>query len=227
MIGTIGDTLWIGLGIALNPIAIVLSVLIANRADPGRNGVAYVLGWLSGLAFLVALPALLLHDRFGLKDSVHEAVDGRFALFRAALGVLLLIAAAVALVKGPLPGDQAADPRWVRLIDSGGVGRMFGMGAFVSVVNIRNLVLLAAAASVIGQANLEYISLALAVAIFVAIATLGVLIPLLLHLVGGEKADDWLRAVAGWLTRNMGQITGLIMALFGVIMLTREIQGAL
>ncbi len=229
MIGTIGDTLWIALGIALNPIAIVLSILIANRADPRRNGIAYLLGWLCGLALLVALPALLLHERLGLLNGVVLKADlqGKLSLFRAGLGIVLLIAAAAALLKGPLPGDRAADPRWLRLIENGGVARVFGMGAFVSTVNIRNLILLAAAASIIGQADLEYLRLAVAIAIFVTVATLGVLLPLLLHLVAGDASEARLKAWGDWLTRNMGVITGVIMALFGALLLTSGVRGAL
>jgi hypothetical protein len=226
MIGTIGDTIWMGLGIALNPIAIVISILVANRAEPKRNGLALVLGWILGLAVLVALPAFFLYDRFTLPNGVQETLAGRFSLFRAVLGVLLLIAAAVAVARGPLPGDHAADPRWLRIIDRGGVGRMFGMGAFLSIVNFRNLVLLAAAASVIGQAALDDAGIFLMVALFVAIATLGVLIPLLIHLFGGEASESRLQAWADWLTRHMGMITGVIMALFGILLLTRGLQGA-
>lgn len=224
MIGTIGDTIWMGLGIALNPIAIVISILVANREEPKRNGLALVLGWILGLAVLVALPAFVLHDRYALPNGVQETLAGRFSLFRAALGVLLLIAAAVALARGPLPGDQA-DPRWLRIIDRGGVGRMFGMGAFLSIVNFRNLVLLAAAVSVIGQAALDNTGVVLVVVLFLAIATLGVLIPLLVHLFGGETSDAKLGAWATWLTRHMGMITGVIMALFGILLLTRGVQG--
>lgn len=225
MIGMLGDTLWIGLAIALNPVAIVISILIANRPDPRRNGVAYVLGWLCGLALLVALPAFVLHEHFGLRNSMPPAIGERFALFRAALGVLLLLAAVVALRRGPLPGDQPADPRWSRIIEGGGVGRVFGMGAFVSTVNFRNLVLLAAAASVIGQAQLDDPGVVLVVALFVTIATLGILVPLLAALFGGAAVDARLRAVADWLTRNMGLITGVMMALFGALLLTRGLQG--
>lgn len=224
MISTVGDLVWIGLGMALNPVAIVISILIVNRPDPRRNGFAYVLGWLVGLALLVVLPAVVLHDRFGLQSGLPGTLRDRFALFRAALGVLLLLAAVVALVRGPLPGDQPADPRWARIIESGGVGRVLGMGLFVSIVNLRNLVLLAAAASVIGQAQLDPFGLALTTALFVLVATLGILIPLLLALVGGDAARAWLQAVATWLTRHMGLITGVIMAVMGALMLTRALQ---
>lgn len=226
MIGALGDTLWLGLGIALNPIAIVISILVANRDNPRRNGVAFVLGWILGLGILVAAPALLIHGQFSLPDGGRRALAERYAMLTAALGTLLLLAAAIALVRGPLPGDHAEDPRWARILDRGGIGRVFGMGAFLATVNFRNLVLLAAAASVIGQAQLGEVEVLLLVAIFVAVATLGVLLPLLIHLVEGERSEARLRGWADWLTRHMGLITGAIMALFGALLLTRGVQGS-
>ena len=227
MIGTIGDIIWIGLGIALNPIAIVISILVANRDNPRRNGLALVLGWILGLFVVVALPGLLLHDRFGASSAVHDTQVARFSLFRAALGVVLLLTAAAAFARGPLPGDQPANPRWARILDRGGVGHLFGMGAFLSIVNIRNLILLAAAASVIGQAPLDTFGALLLVGLVVSIATLGVFVPLLIHLFGGGSSKAPLTAWADWLTRHMGMITGVIMALFGALLLTQGIQGAL
>jgi hypothetical protein len=222
-----GDITWIGLGIALNPIAIVISILVVNRDNPRRNGLALVLGWILGLFVVVALPGLLLHDRFDLLAGGADRWAARFALFRAALGVLLLLAATVAVARGPLPGDQPANPRWARILDRGGAGHHLGMGAFLSMANVRNLVLLAAAASVIGQATVDTFGVLLLVALIVSIATLGVLVPLLIHLFGGEPSEATLTAWADWLTRHMGMITGVTMALFGALLLTRGIQGAL
>ena len=227
MTGAIGDIIWIGLGIALNPIAIVISILVVNRDNPRRNGLALVLGWILGLFVVVALPGLLLHDRFDFLAGGADRWAARFALFRAALGVLLLLAAAVAVARGPLPGDQPANPRWVSILDRGGAGHLFGMGAFLSIANVRNLVLLAAAASVIGQATVDTFGALLLVGLVVSIATLGVLVPLLIHLFGGESSEAPLTAWADWLTRHMGMITGVIMALFGALLLLRGIQRAL
>ena len=141
--------------------------------------------------------------------------------------MLLLLAAAVAVARGPLPGDQPGIPRWASILDRGGAGHLFGMGAFLSIVNVRNLVLLAAAVSVIGEATLDTFAALLLVGLVVSIATLGVLFPLLIHHFGGESSEVRLTAWADWLTRHMGVITGAIMALFGALLLTRGIWGAL
>jgi hypothetical protein len=227
MIAAIGNTLLLGLGIALNPLAIVITILIANREHARRNGTALTIGWVLGLVLLLALPALIIQTQITLPPHPGEWFDGRFAIFRAALGILLLVAAAVTLVNGPLPGEQPADPRWARLLDTGGPGRRFGLGAFLAIVNVRNLMLLAAAASLIGQARLAPLAELLVLAIFIVVATLGLLVPLLVHLYGGEAGAAWLERCASSLTRHMQSISGVVMALFGAILLTNGVAGVL
>ena len=170
MIWAFSDTIWMAIGIALNPVAIIIGVLIENRDNPRRNGIAYLLGWLLGLAVLITVPTLILHGRFGLESGRRPDMIAHAAQFRGALGVLLLILAAAALIKGPIPGDQVADPRWARAIDGGSVWRMFGMGAFVSIVNLRNLVLLAAAISIISQAELDLVAMLIVLGLFIVMA---------------------------------------------------------
>lgn len=227
MIATIGSTLLLGLGIALNPLAIVITILIANRENARRNGAALTIGWVLGLVLLLALPALIIQTQINLPRHPGEWFDGRFAIFRAALGLLLLVAAAITLVKGPLPGEQPADPRWARLLDTGGPGRRFALGAFLSIVNVRNLILLAGAASLIGQARLAPLAELLVLALFIVIATLGLLVPLLVHQFGGEPGAAGLERCATWLTLHMKSISGVVMALFGALLLTNGVSGLL
>lgn len=224
MIWAFSDTIWMAIGIALNPVAIIIGVLIENRENPRRNGLAYLSGWLLGLAVLITVPTLILHGRFGLESGHRPDLIAHAAQFRGALGVLLLILAAAALIKGPLPGDQVADPRWARAIDGGSVWRMFGMGAFVSIVNLRNLVLLAAAISIISQADLDLVATLIVLGLFIVLASIGVLFPLLISFFGTETQVRWLREGSTWLTRHMGMITGVIMGLFGVMLLTGSLR---
>ena len=49
MIAAIGNTLLLGLGIALNPLAIVITILIANREHARRNGTALTIGYFTFL----------------------------------------------------------------------------------------------------------------------------------------------------------------------------------
>ena len=58
--GVIGETLPLGLGIALNPIAIVVAILILGTVNTPKNGIAFAFGWISGLTILLVLTSLLL-----------------------------------------------------------------------------------------------------------------------------------------------------------------------
>ena len=55
--GVIGETLPLGLGIALNPIAIVVAILILGTVNTPKNGIAFAFGWISGLTILLVLTA--------------------------------------------------------------------------------------------------------------------------------------------------------------------------
>jgi hypothetical protein len=94
-------------------------------------------------------------------------------------------------------------------------------------VSLRNLALLAAAGGVIGQANLAFLELALTIAVFLAISSLGILIPLLVRLFGGAGADARLEQWGDWLNRHMGTITAVVMALLGTYLLGKGIVGVI
>jgi hypothetical protein len=212
------------LGIALNPIAIVAGILILRTGNARRNGMAFVVGWILGLVLLVVLPALLVQDLVGvLRDSSYELP----AIIWLGLGALLLVAAAYSLRHRTLPGEQPAPPRWAGFLDRGGVFPPLGLGGFLATVSLRNLALLAAAVSVIGQATLSLPELAVTVAMFVAISSLGILIPLLVRMFGGEGADARLEQWSAWLTRHMGTMTAVVLALVGIYLLSRGIARVL
>ncbi len=61
--GVIGETLPLGLGIALNPIAIVVAILILGTVNTPKNGIAFAFGWISGLTILLVLTALIVQER--------------------------------------------------------------------------------------------------------------------------------------------------------------------
>ena len=61
--GVIGETLPLGLGIALNPSPIVVAILILGTVNTPRNGIAFAFGWISGLSVLLVLTSLLVQQQ--------------------------------------------------------------------------------------------------------------------------------------------------------------------
>lgn len=224
MAGAIVATIPLGLGIALNPLAIVVSILILRSADSRRNGIAFAIGWILGLALLVVLSSLAVQDQVATR---HRMLPEFIAWIWVGLGVFMLIAAALAWLRGRHRGEQAGPPRWLRAIDGGRVWHKTAIGLFLATFSLRNLALLAAAASVIGQANLLHVELAIVAAAFVAISSAGILIPLLVRLFGGEGADATLQQWGDWLTTHMASLTAAVLALLGLYLLSKGVPGVL
>jgi hypothetical protein len=215
-------TIPLGLGIALNPIAIVAGILILRTSRPRLNGLVFALGWVLGLVLLVALSGRLVLLRRG-----SERIAGLDlpAVLWVVIGAILLIAAARALRGRPLPGEEPGTPRWMRVIDTAGVVRIFGIGLLLAMFSVRNLVLLAAAAGVMDGADLGIVELALTAAVFVFVSSIGILVPLLVRLFGGEGADARLARWSDWLNRHMATITAGVMGVLGSYLVVRGLMG--
>lgn len=221
MVRTILATIPIGLGIALNPIAIVAGLLILRTAHARRNGIAFFMGWVLGLALLTILGSRL----FQLQAASPLAV-GLPDIVWVAIGTGLLISALLRVVRGrPLPGEEPPLPRWLGLLDQAGVARSAGIGLFLAAVSLRNLALLTAVSSVIGAAGLGWVERGIVIAGFVAVASLGILAPLCVALLSGERADATLARWGDWLTRNVGTITAVVLAAVGLYLLVQGISG--
>jgi len=220
LVGTILTTLPLGLGIALNPIAIVASILVVRTANARRNGLVFAIGWITGLALLVILPALFIRDHVDALRNLDAHIPD---LVWIALGVLLVIAAALSWRKRSRPGEQPSPSRWKDVIAGGSTLRTLGLGLFLSTFSLKNLALLAAAVTVIGQATLGVVEVALAVAAFVAISSLGILMPPLVHSFGGTGAEARLEAWSEWLSPQMPAITAVVLAVLGMYLLGRGI----
>lgn len=224
MLSAILGVLPLGLGIALNPIAIVVSLLIVRRPEPRRNGVAFVLAWVLGLGMLVILSARLLPSLAGVRRDLPSAL---YSWIWIGVGIVLLLGAARAWRNRPEPGAPTEAGRWTGILGRGGIVHVFAIGVFLSVVSVRNLALLAAAAAVVDQADLAPLETAIAIAVFVAASALGVALPLVVHLVGGPRSDGLLERWTVWLNRHLATMTAVVLAALGLYLLGRGISALL
>jgi hypothetical protein len=220
--GVIGETLPLGLGIALNPIAIVVVILILGTVETSKNGIAFAFGWISGLTILLAFTSLLVRERAAAEpESTRTVVYVAEIVF----GLILIVVALWGLRRRPRGEDGLRTRRWTRLINEGGIAHSFGLGLFLSDFSLKNLTLVAAAATVIGQAGLSNRGVAVAVGIFVVICTIGILIPLVVRLFGDERGERLVTVWGEWLERNMAAITAVVMVLLAANLIGQGIGG--
>jgi hypothetical protein len=213
-------TLPLAVGIALNPIAIVVGILMLGTAYPRLNGLLFTLGWLLGLGLLVVLCGRLVVLQGGDSDGgLHLP-----AIIWVAIGVLLLAAAAREMRGRPPPGEEPITPRWVRMIDTASGPRVFGIGFFLATVSARNLALVAAMAGAIGEAGLDSAEFVVTMAVFLVVSSIGILVPLLVRLLGGREADERLALWSAWLNLHVATITAGVLGVLGVYLLLRGLM---
>ena len=220
MASAILGTLPLAVGIALNPIAIVVGILMLGTAYPRLNGLLFTLGWLLGLGLLVVLCGRLVVLQGGDSDGgLHLP-----AIIWVAIGVLLLAAAAREMRGRPPPGEEPITPRWVRMIDTASGPRVFGIGFFLATISARNLALVAAMAGAIGEAGLDSAEFVVTMAVFLVVSSIGILVPLLVRLLGGREADERLAQWSAWLNLHVATITAGVLGVLGVYLLLRGLM---
>lgn len=215
------DLFLLGLGIALNPAAVIAIILILTRTRSSQTGALFLAGWVTGLLLLVILPSLVIMEGLRRLMGASAWLPGWSWLL---LGGVLLAAAWLSLQNRARELDLSHEPRWASLIANGSGGRLFGVGATLSVASLRNVVLLATAVALISNASLGLSGVLVAAGIFLLASCLGVLIPLLVYLLGGTGAASRLEAGGDWMQRNLVWVKILVLAAVGLGMLLHGIR---
>ena len=218
----IGETLPLAVAVGLSPIPIIGVVLMLSTPRGARNGVAFVAGWILGLA---GLGTFILLSASGAGAGDHGSGPGWVNFAKLALGLLLLVIAAKQWRKRPGSGEEASLPKWMDAVDHFPVRRAALLGAALAAVNPKNLILVVAGATTIAQSSASGEGQAVALAVFVAVASIGTAGPLLLHLTMRERSEHVLAAIKEWMARNNAVIMGVICVLIGVKLIGEAISG--
>ena len=216
MAEAIGHVLSLGVGVALSPVPIIAVVLMLGTPRARANGLAFVLGWVAGLA--VAGTVILL------VSSGADASEGGdpatwVGVLKIALGLLLLLVAARTWQVRPRGGREGALPKWMQTIDTFTASKALGFGALLSGVNPKNLLLTVGAAAAIAQTGVPAGEQAVALAVFVVVGTLGPGIPVAIYFAMGERADRLLDNLKAW----MGAHNAAIMAVLCLVIAAKLI----
>jgi len=198
--------------IAVFPIPIIAAVLMVG-SDRGRvKGLAFVLAWCAGLAFVGAL-TLALAD--GADASDDGAPSTWAAVLLLVLGVLLLAAAIKQWRGRPRAGEETPTPGWMLTIDDFTTVRAGGAGLALSALNPKNVLLVVAAAVEIAGVGLPASQEITALLVFVAVASIGVLFPLALTVVLRDRSRQLLERVRVWMARHNAVIMAVLLVVIG------------
>jgi threonine/homoserine/homoserine lactone efflux protein len=216
MAEAIGQVLPFAVVVALSPIPIIGVVLMLGTPRARSNGPAFILGWLIGLT-VVGVIILLVAGGANASESGEPATW--VGVLKLVLGALLLILGLRQWRGRPRGDADAALPGWMRTVDHFTAGRAAAMGVALSAINPKNLVLTAAAATAIAQTDISTGDQAIALAVFVLIATLGPGIPVAIYFLMGERARHMLDELKEWMGHNNAAIMAVICLVIGAKLL--------
>lgn len=214
----IGGILPLGLAVSFSPFPVIAIILVLLSERARASGAAFLAGWIlaiSVVSIVMTAVAKLLEPADAGDPSPVAAV------IRIALGLLLLGLAARKLRAGPPVDDDGAPvlPGWMASLSTASAGRSFSMALLLGGANPKNLAISAAAALTIGTGGLDAPQVIAAITVFVLIASITIIVPVVGHAVFSASLDAPLRRLEEWLLANHNAVMALLLVVFGVVLI--------
>lgn len=209
---TIGDILPVAVAVAISPLPVSAVILMLFTPQARTNGWAFAAGWLTAL--LVVGGVTLLIGGSGDVSTDESASDLAFFL-RLAVGALFLAMAFRSWNSRPSEGQESEIPGWMSAIDAFTPAKALGLGALLAGVNPKNLGLTLSAGMSISQAGLDGAESVVALLVFVILASLTVVGPVIFYLLAGPAAKKPLEGIKGWLIANNATVMVVLLTLIG------------
>lgn len=204
----IGEVLGFAVGVAISPVPVIAVILMLFSNKAGSNSVAFLVGWIIGL---VAVSVIVL--AIGLEGSDGDADTGGW--LKLLIGALFLFLAVKQWRSRPTDGEAPPLPAWMASIDDFTAPKAFGLGALLSGVNPKNLGLTLAAAASIGASGLGTGDEVVVVAVYVVIASITLIVPVVGYLAARERMTPILDSMKAWLTVNNATVMAVLFAVLG------------
>jgi threonine/homoserine/homoserine lactone efflux protein len=209
-------------GVALSPMPVIAVVLLLTTRGARRNGPAFVVGWLAGLAVIgVVVLAIAGPTLAGDQGQMATWVSWLSLV----LGVLLLVVAVRQFTGRPAADAEPTMPSWMESIDRFSAARSLGTGAALAGLNPKNFLLAVSAATTIAHTDLPGGQQAVAYGVFAVIGSLSVGVPVVCYLAMGDRSKAMLDAVKDWMGRHNAVIISVMCLVIGVKLIGDFIAG--
>ena len=209
---TLGQLIPLALVVALSPLTIIPAIVLVLQSERARaTGLAFLFGWLLGLAattaVFVQLPRLL--------EGLNRPAPTWAAWVRIAVGIALV---AFGVWRWVTRHRATKEPAWLNRLSRMTPAGAATIGLGLILVNPKVLVMNAAAGLVIGTAGLGVPGAWLAVAYYTVIAGSSVLVPILAYAVAGQRVDHQLERVKQWMERQHAVLMAGFLVVVGLLL---------
>ncbi|MEE9243573.1 MAG: GAP family protein [Mycobacterium sp.] len=221
MTGTWGSALLelipLGLIVAFSPLSIIPAVLVLHAPRPKPAGLAFMAGWLVGLAVLTSI-FLTASDLVG---GIGNSPPSWASWLRIVIGVALI---GFGVYRWVTRKKSEHMPGWMTRMSTLTPGKAAVTGAALTVANVKVLLICAAAGLSIGSSGLGSPSVWVAAAWYVAVAGSTVALPILGYAVSGESLDPALERLKDWMERQHAALVAVILVVIGLLVLYKGIS---
>ena len=218
----LGDLLPLAIAVTISPIPIIAEILLLFTKKPVANAGAYAAGFVLGVGGVL----WILVSVAGTQD-LSSGSDGSTAgaVLRIVLGALLLVGSARQFRGRPATGEVAAMPKWMDGISSFQPGKSAAVGLVVGAANPKNIAMALGASLTVASASLTSGDQAIVMAIYTLIAVLGVLAPLIVVLVMGDRSQAIRDSWKTWLAQNNAAVMSVLFLVFAVVLIGKGVSG--
>ncbi|MFD4351730.1 GAP family protein [Nocardia sp. NPDC058518] len=214
----IGDLLPLAVGVAISPIPIVAAILMILSKNAGGAAKGFAAGWVAGILVVTVVVTLLAGS---LGDSAAKEPSAVVSWIKIVLGALLVLLA----VKQWQSRSDTAVPAWMQAIDTLTVVKAAGLGALLSGVNPKNLLLCVSAGVAIGSGGLSAGGDIVAIVVFTLIASVTVLAVVLGYALAADKLRPTLDSARQWLQANNHAVMAIVLLVMGAVVVGKGIGG--
>lgn len=204
----IGQILPTAIGIAISPVPIIALILMLFSRAAARNSLAFLAGWLVGLS---GVTAVVLTS--GVASSSGSS-DGT-GTGKVLIGLLFLFLAVKQWRGRPKAGEEPEMPAWMEKIDDMSAPLALGIGLLLTVANPKNLALAIAGAATIGAANLSTSDEVVTAIVFVVLASITIIVPVVGYLAAKQRAIPMLEELKSWLAVNNAAVMAVLFLVLG------------
>jgi len=207
----------LALVVALSPLSIIPAVLVLHTPHPRPAGLAFLAGWLIGLAALT----IVFVEISGLFGDLGTP-PGWASWLRIVIGAALIV---FGVYRWLTRKRSAHTPAWMQRLGKLTPARAGLAALALTVVNPTVLFICAAAGLAIGTAGLGSAHIWIAVIWYVAVAASTVAIPILAYAVSGDRLDGALQRLKEWMEEQHATLVAAILIVIGLLVLYKGIHG--
>jgi hypothetical protein len=210
----LGQVILLALAAALStvPITATIFILLSDR----RNATAFpfLAGWVIGTVATLTLTTLLAQALPGGQRQVTSLI-GQLEIL---VGIALVVLGLVTLVRLRRRSPSDKGPGWIESIGSFGVVPAFGIGLALN-ARPKAVLLITAAGLAIRAASIGPTQTLVVIAVYTAIATSTVVIPIVATALFPRYMEPRLLAARDWITAHGALLTAAIMILVGAFVI--------